>query len=206
MDTDWKNDAREGARIEIQALFLAALRLLRKIDKADPFEKELARKVRKEFFDGKILADGAGDKTIRPNVFIAAYAYPELLTKKEWIMCFESMLPKIWLSWGGLSSIGKSSPLFTSHNTGESAESYHRGDSWFWINNLAAIVLHRLDKDRFKKYIDKILKASIKEMLYMGVTGYSAELSSAAELKSQGCFCQAWSSAMFIELIDEIYG
>jgi glycogen debranching enzyme len=65
--------------------------------------------------------------------------------------------------------------------------------------------MHRIDKKRFKKYIDKILKASIKEMLYSGVTGYSAEISSAAEMTSKGCRCQAWSSAMFIELIDELY-
>ncbi len=205
MDTDWKGDNREGARIEINALFLACLRLLRKIDKKEPFEKELAETVKKIFFDRKILADGADDTTIRPNVFIAAYVYPELLSRKEWIKCFELMLPKLWLSWGGLSTIDKSNQLYCSNHTGELPKSYHRGDSWFWINNMAAIVLRRLDEKRFKKYIDKIVKASVKEMLYLGVTGYSAELSSAAELKSQGCFAQAWSSAMFIELIDELY-
>ncbi len=205
MDTDWEGDKREGARIEMQALFLSCLRLLRKIDKEEDFEKELAKTVRKMFFNGKTLSDGALDTTIRPNVFIAAYVYPELLSRREWIKCFDSMLPRLWLNWGGLATIDKKNKLYTSHHTGEVPKSYHRGDSWFWINNLAAIVLNRLDGKKYKKYIDKILKASIYEMLYLGVTGYSAELSSAAELKSQGCFCQAWSSAMFIELIDEIY-
>lgn len=205
MDTDFKGDNREGARIEMQALFLSCLRLLRKLGSEEAFEKQLRKNTRKAFFNRKFLADGAGDKTIRPNVFIAAYVYPELLTKKEWIKCFDVMFPKLWLSWGGLSSIDKSNQLFTPSNTGENPQSYHRGDSWFWINNLAAIVLHRLDKNKFRKYIDKILDASINEMLYFGVTGYSAELSSADMLKSQGCFAQAWSSAMFIELIDELY-
>jgi len=205
MDTEWNGDNREGARIEINALFLACLKLLKKIDKEDPLEKEIAKNVKKMFFTGSSISDGLLDPTIRPNVFIAAYVYPELFTRTEWINAFEKMLPKMWLSWGGLASIEKKSKLYVSQHTGEIPQSYHRGDSWFWINNIAAIVLHRLDSKKFKKYIDKILKASTNEMLYMGVTGYSAELSSAAELKSQGCMCQAWSSAMYIELIDELY-
>ncbi|MBN2111871.1 hypothetical protein JW707_02100 [Candidatus Woesearchaeota archaeon] len=205
MDTDFNGDNRAGARIEMQALFLSCLRLLRKIDKEDPFEKQLMKNVRNAFFNKRYLSDGADDRTIRPNVFIAAYACPELLTKSEWAKCFMFILPKLWLSWGGLSTIDKSSQLFTSYYTGENPASYHRGDSWFWLNNLAAIVLYRLDKNKFRKYIDQILNASIREMLYLGVTGYSSELSSAQELKSQGCFAQAWSSAMFIELIHEMY-
>jgi len=205
MDTDWEGDSREGARIEMQALFLACLRLLRKLDKEDPLEKELAENVKKMFCTGKTFSDGLLDPAIRPNAFIAAYVYPELLSRKEWIKCLDNMIPSLWLEWGGFASIDKKNKMYTSHHTGELPKSYHRGDSWFWINNLAALVLYRLDKSRFSKYIKKILKASTQEMLYMGVTGYSAELSSAAELRSQGCFCQAWSSAMFIELIDEMY-
>jgi glycogen debranching enzyme len=205
MDTDVSGDNRAGARIEMQALFLACLRLLRNIDKEDPFEKQLKKNVRQAFFNKRYLSDGADDKTIRPNIFIAAYVYPELLNREEWVKCFRFILPKLWLSWGGLSSIDKSNPLFQSLHTGEIPTSYHRGDSWFWINNITAVVLHRINKNKFKKYIDNILNASTQEMLYYGVTGYSAELSSAQELKSQGCFAQAWSSAMFIEMIHELY-
>ncbi len=205
MDTNFGGDDRAGARIEMQALFLACLRLLRKLGKEESFEKDLARITKKIFYDGKILADGAEDSTIRPNVFIAAYAYPELLNTGEWEKCFEKMLPKLWLSWGGLSSIDKSHQLYTSHDTGENTQSYHRGNSWFWINNMAAIVLHRINSKKFKKYIDKIVEASTKEILYSGVTGYSAEVSSAAELQSRGCPAQAWSNALFIEMIDELH-
>lgn len=206
MDTSYDGDDRQGARIEMQALFLACLRLVRKLGEKEPSEKELVKITKGLFYDGKVLFDGENDPTIRPNAFIAAYAYPELLSKREWRKCFEKMLPKLWLSWGGLSSIDKSHPLYTSHDTGENTQSYHRGNSWFWINNMAAIVLHRIDSKRFKKYISRILEASVKEMLYSGATGYSAETSSAAELQSKGCLAQAWSSALFIELIDELYG
>ena len=65
--------------------------------------------------------------------------------------------------------------------------------------------MHRLNKTKYAKYIKKILAASTQEILAMGAIGYAAELSSAKELKSQGCFAQAWSIALFIELIDELY-
>jgi glycogen debranching enzyme len=181
-------------------------RLLRKIGKEDLYETELKAAVRADMFNKKILADGLDNFIIRPNVFIAAYVYPELLTKKEWNTVFDSMLHKLWLKWGGLSTIDKSHPLYLSAHTGQDLRSYHRGDSWFWINNLAAIVLYRLDRKKYWKYISKIIAASVQEMLYMGYTGYSSEVSSATELKSEGCWGQAWSSAMFIELIGEIYG
>lgn len=206
MDTSFKEDSRDGARVEIQALMLSMLRLFRRLSREDIFEIELRETVRSELFDGKMLADGKNDFVARPNVFIAAYACPELLSPKEWKSVFDSILPKLWLEWGGLSSIDKSHQLYTSAHTGQDSRSYHRGDSWFWVNNLAAIVLARLDRKKYAKYISRILHASVREMLYMGITGYSAELSSASELKSQGCPAQAWSSAMFIELVGELYG
>ena len=82
--------------------------------------------------------------------------------------------------------------------------SYHRGDSWFWINNITAIVMHQVDKEFFSKYINKILEASTWELLYMGITGYAGELSSAKELRSEGCSAQLWSNSTYIELINEL--
>jgi len=158
--------------------------------------------VREKFWNKSYLADGLGDWTIRPNIFIAAYIYPELLTRSEWTTCFNTILPKLWLRWGGLSSIDKSHELFTAKSTGESVQSYHRGDSWFWINNLAALVMKKVNKDVFKKYIDAITLASTKEILYSGAIGHHAEISSASSLKSEGCLAQAWSAAMYIELLE----
>jgi GH15 family glucan-1,4-alpha-glucosidase len=47
-------------------------------------------------------------------------------------------------------------------------------------------------------------KASSKEMLFSGVIGCGSELSSARELRSEGAFNQAWSNALFIELMHEL--
>lgn len=197
---------RSGARIEIQALTLAACRLYRLLEKEHPLEQRLKRRVVELFFKNGYLWDGVGDNTIRPNIFIAAYAYPELLSKKDWLKCFDVVLPKLWLDWGGLSTIDKSDSSFTSVHTGENSKSYHSGDSWFWINNLSALVLFAFDKKKYKNYIQHVLKASTKELLFMGVVGHHSELSSASKFESNGCLVQAWSSALYIELVEELFG
>ena len=208
MDTEFENDDRKGIRIEIQALRLSMYKLMFELtqnQKYKVFENILKMKVKDKSWNGKILADGLNDFTVRPNIFIAAYAYPELLTNKEWEACFDNALKKLWLDWGGLSTIDKNNPLFTEASTGEDIKSYHRGDSWFWINNLTALVLNKINKNKFKKNIQKIINASTEEILWKGCIGCHAELSSAKELSSKGCFNQAWSDAMFIELIDEVF-
>lgn len=207
MDTNWENDTREGFRIEIQAMFLFMLKLAYLLTKKKDYKKEeeaMKVLVREKFWNGMILADGLDDFTARPNLFIAAYFYPELLTRQEWSLCFQYALSKLWLDWGGLATIDKNNRLFCKKYSGETPVSYHRGDSWFWLNSLAAIVMHKNDPRRFKKYIDKIVKANIHN-ISEGIVGCNPELSSAKELKSEGSLCQAWSNAMFIELVDELY-
>ncbi len=210
MDTkyDENDDGRAGARIEIQALRLNMYKVLHELTHKNDYremEKELKRTVRKDFWNGKYLKDGVDDDAIRPNIFIAAYVYPGLLSRREWIKCFNYVLQRLWLEWGGLASIDKKNKKFTSISTGEDTKSYHHGDSWFWVNNLAAIVLHRHDSKKYKKYISKIIEASTDEILWNGAIGCHAEISSALDMKSTGCLNQAWSNAMYIEMVNEIF-
>ena len=65
--------------------------------------------------------------------------------------------------------------------------------------------MNRINKNKFKKNIQKIIDASTEEILWKGCIGCHAELSSAKELRSEGAFNQAWSNAMYIELIDEVF-
>ncbi len=209
MDSSFMDAGRIGARIEIQALLLQMYLLAHSLTGDGKYLKKgenLRKKVRDRFWSGEILADGLGDSTIRPNVFLAYYIYPKLLSRQEWTTCFENSLKKLWLGWGGLSTIDKDSELFMGYDTGEDPRSYHRGDSWYFINNLTAIALHRVDKKKFRKYIKKILNASTKEILWMGIAGAHAEISSANKQQSNGCGSQAWSNALYIELVDELYG
>jgi len=206
-DTWMDSINRAGERIELQALRLYMLKLAYNLTNDSSYkilEASLKFKVKEKFWNGEILFDSPEDQTIRPNIFLAAYIYPELLEEKEWQICFDNALNALWLPWGGLATIDKKSPYFHGRHTGEINQSYHSGDSWFYINNLTALVLKKNNPERYKFYIDKIIEASSKEILLMQAIGCHAELSSASELSSQGCPSQAWSSALFIELIQDI--
>lgn len=207
MDTMADGDNRRGARIEVQALRLSMYRLMYEFTddmQYKNYELRMKKAVVKNFWNRSFLADGLDDFTIRPNIFLAAYIYPDILHKSGWRECFRNVLPSLWLRWGGLSSIDKKNRLFCHLHTGFDVRSYHRGDSWFWVNNIAAIVMNRTDKKAFKKYITKILEASVDNILWKGCVGCASELSSADELTAEGCWNQAWSNATFLELIDEL--
>jgi len=213
MDTDNLGDARAGSRIEIQALRLSMYNLMSDFygnGKYLKLEQQLKRAIKNRFWNSRYLndgfVDGNPDKTIRPNIFLAAYIFPPMLSKDDWDKCFGNVINKLWLDWGGLSSIDKKSPIFQEYNTGSNIDSYHRGDSWYFVNNMAAIVLHKTDKKKYRRYINKILEASREEILWQGALGHHAEISSAAYRQSTGCVAQLWSAAMFVELIHELYG
>jgi len=205
---------RKGARIEIQAMMLNMYKLLKRIslilkDEASELfashkEKEMLNKVRESFWNGHYLNDGLHDKTIRPNIFLAYYIYPNLLSRREWIMCFDNVLPRLFVDFG-LSTIDTHSLLFQPLHTGIDDKSYQNGDSWYYLNNIAAICLWRTGKFRYAKYINKILHGSTKDILWQGIIGHPSEISSARKQKAFGCLSQAWSAATYIELIDELF-
>ncbi|MFT4305064.1 MAG: amylo-alpha-1,6-glucosidase, partial [Candidatus Woesearchaeota archaeon] len=208
MDTEYKGDIRDGFRIEIQTLHLNMLNLAKELSENEEknyFEKKeikMKNKVKKEFFNENILFDGLNDETIRPNIFLAYYIYPNLLNKEEWEKVFDNSLNSLWLNWGGLSTIDKKSNLYFKFHTGQNNMSYHRGDSWYFVNNLAAICLIKLNLNKYKNYIKEILNASTKEILQIGAIGELSEISSSEIQEPFGCFGQAWSNATFIELIN----
>lgn len=178
-------------------------------------ERETAMLVRERFLVNGYLNDGwkcSNADITRPNIFLAYYLYPELLKHEEWELAFDNALLRLWNEWdmgrkmsGGFSTIDKDNHLYQPTYTGQDNRSYHRGDSWFYINNIAAICLHRLNKEKYFPYIKKILDASTEDMLFKGFIGYSSELSSISRLEPGGCFCQTWSIATYIELVHEMF-
>ena len=165
----------------------------------------MRERVKAHFVSGRFLLDGVGDPKIRPNLFLACYIYPNLLAGEEWESAFDAVLPELYSGWGGVSSIGKSDPLYCPAYIAKDDQSYHRGDSWYWVNNLVAIVLNRVNKEKYKGIIETIAQASAKEISEMGIIGYHAELSPAEVQGSTGSLAQTWSSALYIELMHELY-
>lgn len=200
---------RSGNRIEIQACRLQIYNLMYKLTKNDQYKilrEDLKAKVCEKFYVDGALLDSPDDKTARPNVFLAAYLYPQLLDKEKWEICFDRALEKLYLDWGGISTIEKTSNEFFSGDTGENNASYHRGNSWFWINNLVALVLYRTNAHKYSMYINSIMEASTNDILYKGIIGHHSEISGAEKQTSAGCGAQLWSAAMYLEVFDEILG
>jgi glycogen debranching enzyme len=165
--------------------------------------------------DRLVLNDGYNSSfadVSRPNIFLAYYIYKDLLYDSEWETVFDYVIERLWCDWttndgtsGGFSTIDKENSLYQPNHTGQNNKSYHRGDSWFWINNIAAISLSRLNSTKYNNYIHSILNSSSEDILFSGYLGYASELSSSSDFKSAGCYAQTWSIATYIELFHELY-
>jgi hypothetical protein len=218
MDTQYDDDGRAGARIEIQALHLvlydahAHLCTLTKI----PVQKSRSETaqamidaVHTRLVAGSVLldglhSDGSQDLEMRPNIFIAWYAAPKLFKDEEWAGFFRQALPDLWLEWGGLSSLGKKSKNYQPRYTGEDIRSYHRGDSWYFVNNIAAIALQSVDPRGFRNEVRELLSASLRDLLSQGYCGHCSELAEASTQRPAGCHAQAWSASTLLEALQHI--
>jgi len=223
MDTSYHDNGRVGFRVEIQALYYALYSSIVFIERLvkSPFtnqiineQKQFAKTFRETFIDKQFSGylidgedfDGHVDRVYRPNIFLAAYLAPELLTKREWFKVFDVYLDKLYLSWGGLSTIGLDNSLYQPVYTGQDNRSYHRGDSWYFINNISAIVLDNFSREKYSSKIKAIEQASARDCIELGFMGHCSELSSASFQEPQGCFAQAWSAGTFLELTLGRYG
>lgn len=209
MDTEFHGSGRAGARIEIQALFLRALNFAWKVTGDRAYREkhaELLRNLRMSFWDGEKLSDGLGDPTQRPNIFLAYHIAPEFLFRHEWKKAFTHTLEALWCEWGGLATISKNHSLLCGWDRGctDPNQSYHHGDSWFFINNLAASALAQVDRKEFKPSIDRILAASTNDILWQGMCGWHSEVSSANAFVPGGCFAQSWSAATYCDALDTV--
>ena len=215
MDTAPQGMNRSGIRVEIQCLQLCIYELQEHICNLTNKEPQaykqkkddLLLNIRKSLFLNNRLIDGLfidnkSDFTIRPNIFLAHYFYPNLLSKQEWEQSFDSALDSLFLSWGGLSSIDTNNELFQDQHTGVNNKSYHQGDSWYFINNIAAKAMFEVNAHKYYEAIHKIFEASKKDLLFLGAIGHASEISDANSQTGTGCLSQAWSAATFIELLN----
>jgi glycogen debranching enzyme len=221
--TSYNDEGRVGFRVEIQALYYALYDSIIFIERLvkSPFtneiiseQKRFTKKFRETFivnnFSGYLI-DGKNfenhtDRTFRPNVFLAAYLAPDLLTKKEWNIVFDSHLKNLYLPWGGLSTIGHDNSLYQPTYTGQDNRSYHRGDSWYFVNNIAAIVMDKFGSQKYQTQVRSIEHASARDCVELGFIGHCSEVSSSSFQEAQGSMAQAWSASTFLELTLLRYG
>lgn len=198
---------RGGYRIEIQTMYGLCLELLGELTGDKTWTKQysaLKEQIRTSFLKRGTLWDGTDDETVRPNCFIAYLCMPSLLTAQEWERVFGTALSALRTTWGGLTSLDQRDPGYQSVSTGQDNRSYHRGDSWFFMNNLAGVALNRIGLKQFKPVVQEILKSSTEEILWKHVVGQAGEIASGKDGASWGCGTQAFSAGTYRFLTDEL--
>jgi hypothetical protein len=188
----WMDTLKRKTALEISTLYLKALEKFSKIKKEYlNLKNNLEERLKEEI-------------KIKPEdinlIFVYLYL-PELFSKKEWQELFQKLLNKNFFEWGGLSSLSRDDKEFLDEDDGELAKAYHRGDSWYYLNNLAALCLKDIHKDKFQKEIEKIIFSSLTDLFFDGALGWSSEISSAKERRSEGSLVQLWSISSLIFLL-----
>ncbi|MFW6025625.1 MAG: hypothetical protein ACOCRX_04720 [Candidatus Woesearchaeota archaeon] len=184
------------------------------------FKQKSLEEIRNHFIkDGKVI-DGFNfkkdkinyDTLTRPNVFLAYYINKNLFDNKVWEKTFDEVLKKNKnefiinipekrenqkIKFSLISTLEYNKAI--KHYTGENDESYHMGDSWYFINNIACISLYKINKEKYKGTINSIINSSIYDCTINN--SFCSEVTSINDIKPYGCYNQLWSNATLIEFL-----
>lgn len=189
----WMDTKNRINAFEIDMMYLSALEKLNLIDEYKKYKTLLKARIFSNSYPG--------NEILSPNLFLGYFFCKSFFEEYEWLQYFDKIIEKFYLEWGGFSSENKESKEFHKVHTGEDPRSYHSGDSWFWINNIASYALREISYKKYEEIINKIKEASLKNLLKMGTLGYMSELSSAKELRFEGCPVQLWSlSSLYLSI------
>lgn len=189
----WMDTLEKKRALEIDFLYYLSLIRLDLLNEAKKFKIYIKNKIYSKKYPE--------EEFLTPNLFFCYFLDKNFFEQEEWETIFDNLIKNNYLDWGGFSSLSITHPNFQKNYTGEDPTSYHQGDSWFWLNNLAYYVLKDLNKVKYKFYIKKLKNAAIKNLLKMGAPGYMSELSSAEKLTYEGSPIQLWSlSSLYYNL------
>lgn len=193
---------REGISIEIQALFYDFFDFFEEKVKEFSYYKKIIEKTVRSMIINDYIIDGLERFEIRPNFLLAWYFSENLAKKLGFRDYLENNLEQLFLDWGGISSLSKCHPLHYKEHTGIDSKSYHNGDSWYFINNITALILL---KEKLIEKAYKIIDASLNDLFLKFFTGAHSEISSASKQESFGCFDQLWSNATLLEVLSFLF-
>ena len=218
---DWVVTPRIGKPVEINALWINALKTMAELARclARPREgyvklREKAEKSFQKFWNPArnccfdvIDAPGIGvDAALRPNQVFAVSLAVSPLTEKQRKHVVDALGQELLTSFG-LRSLGPSEPGYIGRYAGgprERDSAYHQGTVWPWLLGPYALA-------HYKVYGDRAMAQSFLEPL--GRSIYSAGLGSISEIfggdapfPATGCFAQAWSVAEVIRVWEFLAG
>lgn len=188
-NSTWMDTLERKTAVEIESLYLKILKKF--ANKKKSYTQEVQYRKQKLI---ERIRNSKGDI----NLVLSFLFLEDLFTLKEWEKYFDELIKENFLEWGGFSSISKNNPDFKNEDYGELSLSYHYGDSWYFLNNLAAFALEKINHIKYKKIINSIIKASLNDLFIDGALGFCSEISNAKDRKSQGSLVQLWSITSLI--------
>jgi len=205
MDTNYPAcTPRVGYPVEIQALWISALRFVGRADLADLAVESVKRLFKWQFGYRDCLAAPAGEPaieatpedTIRPNqlflITIGVLDDSSILDATE-----ELLVP------GGIRSLNALHPLYRGIYTGDENTSrkpaYHNGTVWAWPFPLYAEAM--VACGRCSREVALSLLAGAVENLNTGCLGHLSEIADGdAPHAQKGCIAQAWSDSELLRV------
>ena len=205
MDTNYPAcTPRVGYPVEIQALWISALRFLGRKELAEKARTSLIRyfKLPTGYCDclaaphGEPAARATPEDTIRPNqLFLITLG---IVDDKSILRATEELLVP-----GGVRSLNAQHPLYCGRYAGDEDTSrkpaYHNGTVWAWPFPLYAEAL-AMTKSCSREVALSLL-ASAVENLNTGCLGHMSEISDGdAPHTAKGCIAQAWSDSELLRV------
>ena len=207
MDTNYPAcTPRVGYPVEIQALWISALRFLGRDDLAakalGSLKRLFKRKEASGYFDclaapnGESAADATPEDAIRPNqlflITLGILDDPSILRATE-----ELLVP------GGMRSLNAGHPLYCGVYEGDEdtrrKPAYHNGTVWGWVFPLYAEALFKTDACSRESALS--LLASSVENLNAGCLCHVSENADGdAPHAQKGCTAQAWSDSELLRV------
>ena len=205
MDTNYPAcTPRVGYPVEIQALWISALRFLGRVELAEKAKASLDRLFKWEFGyrdclsapNGEPAARATPEDTIRPNqLFLIALGITDdasILRATE-----ELLVP------GGVRSLNAWHPLYRGAYAGDEDSSrkpaYHNGTVWAWPFPMYAESL--VATGACSKDVALSLLAGAVENLNAGCLGHLSEIADGdAPHAQKGCLAQAWSDSELLRV------
>ncbi|HEY6269590.1 MAG TPA: amylo-alpha-1,6-glucosidase [Candidatus Acidoferrum sp.] len=216
---DWVVTPRTGKPVEINALWINALKTLAGYASllakpAEPYEK-LAAKAQKSFqrfwnadrnccFD-VIDSPGIGnDASLRPNqIFAVSLPVSPLSTRQQ--NAVVDVCARRLLTSHGLRSLAPGEPGYAGHYGGSPRDrdaAYHQGTVWGWLLGPFALANYRVYQDR-----ESALRClePLGRQIYSGGLGTLSEIFDGdAPFTPRGCIAQAWTVGEVLRAWTEI--
>ncbi|MEM0362562.1 MAG: amylo-alpha-1,6-glucosidase [Sulfolobaceae archaeon] len=214
MDASYENRVvtpREGAAVEINALWYNAINIARVLGKelgenTEDFS-EKAEKIKKSFINTFLSENGLydfvdwdmrPDASIRPNQIFAISLPFSVIDDKSISSKILSVIENKLLRQYGLSSLAREDPKYKPVYKGDRSsrdEAYHNGPIWPWLLGAYVDAKIRLKSDTIEL---KLLIEQFKPLISYAIQnqGYIPEIfDDIPPYNPRGCIAQAWSVA-----------